>query len=178
MGKRDKSKSNFGKLSWFREKTLFNWRILNKTVQAKRFQKQLGTRLLASFPLVRPSVRPFSRSGKFRLALAVFKISHFPIFRPFARSLDRNNSVSAGSIQDFPFSTVAKNTFSSSRFPPPSACQRVPQTVDMSNRQTVFQSRSVPSWIRRSYDGHVSVCPALCVCHCSRHNRVCPQSQQ
>jgi hypothetical protein len=29
------------------EKTRLKWRILNKTVEAKSFEKQLGTRLLA-----------------------------------------------------------------------------------------------------------------------------------
>ena len=71
-GCKDKSKSNFGKWSWSRKKTCLKWRILNTTVRAKSFGKQLGTRLLASFPPVCPSVRsPVISIGRIRSPLAV-----------------------------------------------------------------------------------------------------------
>jgi hypothetical protein len=72
MCAQDKSITNMGKWSWYTQKTRLKWRIVNKSVEAKHFQKQLGTRLLASFPPVCPSVlSPVLSIGTFRSPLAV-----------------------------------------------------------------------------------------------------------
>jgi len=102
------------------DKMRLNWRILNKKVQAKRFQKQLGTILLA-------------------VCLSV---------RPFARSLDRNILVTVGTTVSGKFLTYLWIKFKTSYFPwlqrthfrlhvSSHACQSLLVTSVRQKRQTV-----------------------------------------